>query len=422
MEPQAKRAKADGAALLPGLTAWLDREGVWWDDEAMQIKESKSPNGSSLSIHSRRPLPAGHHLCTIPKDACLSVRNASCSDIIMEENMCSGLGLVMAVMHERLLGPKSRHGYFCSLPEREYLPVFWGPEELALLQGTELGDAIHDELDCVRSDYTDQIEPLIAKHGLEGMNYSFPAFQAAASLVASRAFKVDDAVGDAMVPLADVFNHKASVVALSDHSEASGSGGEGSGSPGASPGAGTMLTSQLVPPSFLANAEPELHGLRSANGLSLALEICIVDDEEGAALRILTASPIGEGREVHNTYGELGNRDLLEKYGFTLPENPHDSVTLELEALWAWGAARHGAREWEARRAFLDANTPWLRRKRYAAVLVSEVEWGFRVYEWRASLAGGSRWEVCRAGWRKHQLPKYTSPASIDQPVPASVS
>lgn len=88
-----------------------------------------------------------------------------------------------------------RHGYFCSLPEREYLPVFWGPEELALLQGTELGDAIHDELDCVRSDYTDQIEPLIAKHGLEGMKYSFPAFQAAASLVASRAFKVDDAVG-----------------------------------------------------------------------------------------------------------------------------------------------------------------------------------------------------------------------------------
>uniref|UniRef100_A0A1D2ADH4 SET domain-containing protein n=2 Tax=Auxenochlorella protothecoides TaxID=3075 RepID=A0A1D2ADH4_AUXPR len=256
------------------------------------------------------------------------------------------------------------------------------------------------------------------------MNYSFPAFQAAASLVASRAFKVDDAVGDAMVPLADVFNHKASVVALSDQyavyeggegedssddsdsdadeeevqegedtedaegdeegaasgseaaseslgsSEASGSGGEGSGSPGASPGAGTMLTSQLMPPSFLADAEPELHGLRSANGLSLALEICIVDDEEGAALRILTASPIGEGREVHNTYGELGNRDLLEKYGFTLPENPHDSVTLELEALWAWGAARHGAREWEARRAFLDANTPWLRRRRYAAVLV----------------------------------------------------
>lgn len=287
--------------------------------------------------------------------------------------------------------------------------------------------------------------------------------------------------GDAMVPLADVFNHKASVVALSDQyavyegeegedssddsdsdadeeeeqegedtedaegdeegaasgseaaseslgsSEASGSGGEGSGSPGASPGAGTMLTSQLVPPSFLADAEPELHGLRSANGLSLALEICIVDDEEGAALRILTASPIGEGREVHNTYGELGNRDLLEKYGFTLPENPHDSVTLELEPLWAWGAARHGAREWEARRAFLDANTPWLRRRRYAAVVVSEVEWGFRVCEWRASLAGDPAGRSAERGGvstsslsthPRHPLSSLSPPPSPDRCTP----
>lgn len=88
-----------------------------------------------------------------------------------------------------------RHGYFRSLPEREYLPVFWSPGELALLKGTDLGDAIQEELECVRSDYAEQIEPLIAKHGLEGMHYSFPAFQAAASLVASRAFKVDDDVG-----------------------------------------------------------------------------------------------------------------------------------------------------------------------------------------------------------------------------------
>lgn len=241
-----------------------------------------------------------------------------------------------------------------------------------------------------------------------------------------------------MVPLADVFNHKASVVALSDHfavydgdgeedsdSEDGGSdseddncgseegegvdGAEGSDASGeeegavsgseaasesvdgsdpsckeegadvdegsepgsASPRHGTRLTSQLADHSFLADAEPELHGLRAANGLSLALEICIVDDEEGGALRILTASPIAAGREVHNTYGELGNRDLLEKYGFTLRENPHDSVTLELQPLWDWGAARHGAGEWQARRGFLDANTPWLRRRRYTAVAVS---------------------------------------------------
>lgn len=31
-----------------------------------------------------------------------------------------------------------RHGYFESLPAREYLPIFWSDEELELLEGTEL--------------------------------------------------------------------------------------------------------------------------------------------------------------------------------------------------------------------------------------------------------------------------------------------
>lgn len=86
-------------------------------------------------------------------------------------------------------------------------------------------------------------------------------------------------------------------------SEASGSGGEGSGSPGTSLGAGT----RDLP------AVPQLPGGRRARAARPALrqravpalEICIVDDEEGAALRILTAAP-SERREVHNTYGELG--------------------------------------------------------------------------------------------------------------------
>lgn len=34
--------------------------------------------------------------------------------------------------------PAGRHGYFRGMPEREYLPLFWTPEELALLRGTEI--------------------------------------------------------------------------------------------------------------------------------------------------------------------------------------------------------------------------------------------------------------------------------------------
>jgi hypothetical protein len=31
-----------------------------------------------------------------------------------------------------------RHGYIQSLPAREYIPIFWSRQELALLQGTDL--------------------------------------------------------------------------------------------------------------------------------------------------------------------------------------------------------------------------------------------------------------------------------------------
>ena len=93
------------------------------------------------------------------------------------------------------LHPSRRHGSFASVPEREYLPVFWTPEELAGIKGTELEMDIEQEVANLRADYEEQIAPLCAKHGLEKYGYSFERFQAAASLVASRAFKVDDELG-----------------------------------------------------------------------------------------------------------------------------------------------------------------------------------------------------------------------------------
>lgn len=35
-------------------------------------------------------------------------------------------------------------------------------------------------------------------------------------------------------------------------------------------------------------------------------------------LEIVAASPVSAGAEVHNTYGEHGNAELVNKYGFAL--------------------------------------------------------------------------------------------------------
>jgi hypothetical protein len=72
---------------------------------------------------------------------------------------------------------------------------------------------------------------------------------------------------------------------------------------------------------------------------------------------------------VHNTYGEHSNAELLRKYGFALPANPFDSVTLSSEALLAAAAAAAdggggggGAGAREARR-----RARWLREHRCGA-------------------------------------------------------
>lgn len=46
--------------------------------------------------------------------------------------------------------------------------------------------------------------------------------------------------------------------------------------------------------------------------------------------------------QVHNTYGEHSNAELLRKYGFALPANPFDSVTLAAAALVAAAEASSG--------------------------------------------------------------------------------
>ena len=44
-----------------------------------------------------------------------------------------------------------RHGYLRALPPREYLPLFWSEEQLALLQGTELEAKVQaDRYACLR--------------------------------------------------------------------------------------------------------------------------------------------------------------------------------------------------------------------------------------------------------------------------------
>lgn len=115
------------------------------------------------------------------------------ADLIEEEELGGGLGLVFAVAYELAAGAASPWaGYLASLPEREYVPFFWADEELAELAGTELQDKPQADRQLAREDYDAHVAPLLARHPKRLPAISYELFSRAASLVASRAFGVDD--------------------------------------------------------------------------------------------------------------------------------------------------------------------------------------------------------------------------------------
>ncbi|DBA79471.1 TPA: hypothetical protein ACH3X2_007743 [Trebouxia sp. C0005] len=68
--------------------------------------------------------------------------------------------------------------------------------------------------------------------------------------------------------------------------------------------------------------------------LRLEIGICGVTKPDGTeVLEIVAASDLKAGQEIFNTYGEHGNAELVNKYGFALTDNPFDSVKLNKASL-----------------------------------------------------------------------------------------
>ena len=81
----------------------------------------------------------------------------------------------------------------------------------------------------------------------------------------------------------------------------------------------------------LALAAPSFGPSRCAPALDSSAVVC--QPCHLSCVQIIAARPLQAGQEIFNTYGELGNADLVAKYGFALPDNPFDKLTLDKTAL-----------------------------------------------------------------------------------------
>ena len=123
---------------------WMKANGLTYSD-ALELLDSPS-NG--ISIRSLRDLVEGEDVATIPKRACLTIKNSAARRMILDSGLAGHLGLSVAIMYERSLGITSPwFGYLQILPEMECSPLIWSSEDIdTLLLGTELHKVINELL------------------------------------------------------------------------------------------------------------------------------------------------------------------------------------------------------------------------------------------------------------------------------------
>ena len=167
------------------------------------------------AVYAKRDLAVDTPVVTaIPKAACLSARTCSVAETLKAARLGGGLALNIAILHERSLGERSRWaGYFAVLPAKgeRTLPMFWTEQQLQTLQGTDLLKHVTDDATCMAEDFQENVvDGLCVSHPRDFPpgTHTLEAYMEAASLAASRAFFIGDECGEALVPWADMFNHK----------------------------------------------------------------------------------------------------------------------------------------------------------------------------------------------------------------------
>ncbi|XP_017248554.1 ribosomal lysine N-methyltransferase 3 isoform X2 [Daucus carota subsp. sativus] len=324
---------------------WMKLHGINYIDALRFIQNEEN---DAVWVKTVADLHQGDLVATIPKQSCLTMKTSGARHVIEEAGLDGYLGLSVALMYEKSLGPDSPwFAYLQLMPQFEPIPLLWSFDELDLfLSGTELHKIVKEDRALINEDWKECISPLFDSATGVKLNpddFSVEQYLMAKSLIASRSFEIDDYHGFGMVPLADLFNHKTdaedvhftSVASHSDSEEDSeiSDDSEKSGND-----------------SQISNNGSDKKNTYESNINDVGSELNNSDDP--AVLQMIIVKEVEAGAEVFNTYGSMGNAALLHRYGFTEPENPYDIVNIDLELVLRWSSSLYSSRYSRSRVAF----------------------------------------------------------------------
>lgn len=286
------------SASLQGFLQWCNASKIVLSDSVMITSVGSC---AQYGMVAQRKIPKGKRLATIPRTAILSVSskrmeelahilvtdgllpssNSKASTERAAENSNVWIPLLVTLMSEYSNPDSHWRPYFDLCPDFDELDplLLWESAEIErLLEGTGVAERLKDETERMERDYVDIVQPFVDKHKdlFKTSASSLIMYKKMVAFVMAYSF-TDVACRNAfasvmMVPVADILNH---------HSR---------------------------------------HNAKIIYGRT--------------SLDIVAIRTIGANEEVFNTYGRLGNADLLYKYGFAEPiPNPNDYTTVKVEML-----------------------------------------------------------------------------------------
>eukprot|EP00884_Botryococcus_braunii_P011872 jgi/Botrbrau1/20686/Bobra.0058s0016.1 len=272
---------------------WLDKVGII----APNCCIAYGPAGRG--VHACGHIAEGKVVVEVPDDLVLLPETSCIGKVLRREGLVNAarnqerevLGLILAVMAEKALGPKSGWApYLEFLPaDVPGMPMYWGDQEMRLLEGTSVLDRLVGRVRFVEGGpvepptrvehhWREVVQPFLIRHprcGVPPDQLGWQLYRWATAVVAAYSFSLGDDQLQGMVPYWDLLNH---------------------------------VTGK-------ANVRLHHHARRGT-------------------LQMIATRAICPGEEVINSYGDLSNGELLRRFGFTEADpNPHASVDLPVQAL-----------------------------------------------------------------------------------------
>mmetsp|Transcript_17021 Transcript_17021/g.20473 ORF Transcript_17021/g.20473 Transcript_17021/m.20473 type:complete len:464 (+) Transcript_17021:140-1531(+) len=285
---------------------WITTVGRIRYSDALAVVSDK--NGE-FSVRAKRDIDANQVIAQIPKSAVLSLKNVPIVETLLQNYRLDDdedLALATAITFESVLGRESKwYGYLRSIPIKSIETPLGLPNEVlaGLLNGLDVLETIIQEKERLNLAWDLAVKPLLEEclPSLFHRKLNYQLFLRSFQIQSSRAFFVDEYHGNALVPFADMLNHKVSVLSPELHIEG--------GTKRASKTSGKLADRNMGAQVLLANFGA---------------------GEDSSEMVLTSLREISTGEEVLNTYGEHGNCYLFVEYGFVIRNNIFNETKLYL--------------------------------------------------------------------------------------------